>query len=111
MIVKNEKTMDWFRAAGPCEYCRQWQQRRDPHHCLARGHGGGSRLDLRANLVGLCRMCHTKHGDDPDMRSFFLDLIAVREGFSSGEAVLDYLQLVLRTPKGSPMPPAPTCPW
>lgn len=104
MIVKSNKTLEWFRAAGYCEYCRLWHQRRDPHHVLTRGHGGGSRLDLRCNLVGLCRSCHSKYGDDPDFVDFFFGLIADREGIRDIEVIRDYLYLVLRLPKGSDLP-------
>jgi hypothetical protein len=32
--------------------------RADPHHISKRGMGGGSTLDARWNLLGLCRECH-----------------------------------------------------
>lgn len=73
-------------------------------------------MDLPANLVGLCPFwqgndCHRRFGDDPAYLSTFLRIVALREGFPSGEAVLDYLHLILRTPKGSKLPPAPVCPY
>ncbi len=112
MIVISEKTLEWARSAGPCEHCRIWQTRRHPHHVIGRGHGGGNRLDLKAALLGLCPKCHSLYGDDPDYLWLFLQIIADREGFVDGEAVRDYLNLVLyQTPKEGPLPAAPVCPW
>lgn len=111
MIVRSEKTLEEFRTEGPCELCGLWCPRREPHHVGSRGHAGGSRLDIREALVGLCHPCHALKGDDPRFLSTFLNLIAVRERFSSGDEVQAYLWLVLRTPKHQPMPAAPVCPF
>ncbi len=111
MIVRSEKTLDRFREAGCCELCRRHCERRHPHHVTTRGHAGGSRLDLPANLVGLCPPCHSLYGDDPDYKDVFLALVADREGFTSREAVQAYLWEVLMAPKHGPLPVAPVCPF
>ncbi len=104
MKIVNEKTLALFRAAGPCEHCRKWQDRRDPHHVTSRGHGAGTRIDLKENLVGLCRACHSRYGDDPRHKEFFLTLIAERENFKNADAVMDYLYSVRNAPKNGPIP-------
>jgi hypothetical protein len=116
MIIKSEATLNLFRVAGECEWCGLWLPRREPHHCMSRGHAGGTRLDIPACLTSLCPFfqgnnCHLRFGDDPRCRPRFLKIVADREGFDSGEAVWDYLQLVLRTPKGSGLPVPPCCPY
>lgn len=68
-------------------------------------------MDLPANLVSLCAACHLLRGDDPGFLGVFLSIVAERERFESGEVVQDYLWLVLRTPKGQPLPVAPVCPY
>lgn len=109
MIIKSKATLDRYRQAGNCELCGYRLGRREPHHVLKRGQGGGSRLDIPANLLGLCPFfqgndCHRLRGDDPAYLPTFLSLIAARENFKDGQAVLDYLHLILRTPKGSEIP-------
>lgn len=116
MIVKNRKILELFRAAGDCEFCGLSLPRREPHHVMSRGQSGGTRLDIPANLVGLCPFfkgnnCHHLKGDDPRFRPRFLDIICKREGFDSGEAVWDWLQMVLGLPKYSELPAMPVCPF
>ncbi len=44
-------------------YCERCDTRKGPFHChhiWARGMGGGSRLDVRINLIILCVECHNK---------------------------------------------------
>lgn len=116
MIVISEKTLETYRQAGDCEWCGLWLPRRHPHHCMSRGSGGGTRLDIPANLMGLCPFfqgnnCHLRFGDDPRCRPRFLEILSKREGFESGEAVWDYLNMILGLPKGSELPAMPVCPF
>jgi hypothetical protein len=53
MIIIDEDLLDEFRGPGPCEWCGKSCLRREPHHIFARALGGGGRLDIRCNLVGL----------------------------------------------------------
>ena len=115
MIVKSEKILKIYRLEGPCELCGRWLPRREVHHVHHRGHGGGSRLDIPQNLLSLCphwqgNDCHRLKGDDPAYRATFLHMLAVREGFLSGDDVWAYLLAVLALPKGSKIPAAPVCP-
>jgi len=51
----------------PCEICGN--KANDIHHIKARGMGGdpkGSK-DNPSNLMALCRNCHVKYGDVPDL--------------------------------------------
>lgn len=116
MIHKCPKTLDRFRQAGLCEWCGLYLGRREPHHLVSRGHAGGTRLDIPANLVSLCPFfqgnnCHQRFGDDPRCRGRFLRIICDREGFESPEAVEAYLWAILALPKGSRIPAAPVMPW
>ncbi len=59
MIVIDEKLLEEFRATIICEWCgRHILSAAHPHHIYARGMGGGSRLDVRENLIALCFQCH-----------------------------------------------------
>ena len=53
MTIVDENLLDEFRTPGPCEWCGKACERREPHHIFARGLGGGSRLDIRCNLIAL----------------------------------------------------------
>lgn len=79
MVVIDEAVLDRFRAAGRCEICFTYRTRRDPHHHVGRGMGGGTRCDIPENLIALCRTCHDKVGNLKIMRSEVLELIAKRE--------------------------------
>ena len=50
MTHTDEKTLDLFRVAGPCEICDRWCQVREPAHWIAVAQG---RLDLSINLLAL----------------------------------------------------------
>lgn len=58
MIIKDDDLLHAFRLQTRCEWCGQPTPGCDPHHLHARGLGGGSRLDIAINLIGLCRRCH-----------------------------------------------------
>jgi HNH endonuclease len=52
----------------PCEICQN--KCVDIHHIEARGRGGnptGSK-DRVENLIGVCRNCHEKYGDVPELK-------------------------------------------
>jgi hypothetical protein len=62
-------------------------------------------LDVRINLMGLggafeCG-CHTLHGDDPVWQRRYLEHVARREGWPSGEAVLMEIYRLRRLDKWS----------
>jgi hypothetical protein len=81
MRIVDEKLLDQFRAAGPCSWCREHCQRREPHHIHTRGIGGGGRLDVAINLVSLCLRCHRSHHDGNEPLTCDLKaIVAAREG-------------------------------
>lgn len=79
MKIVNESLLDEFRNALRCEWCKK-PAKCDPHHVFAKGMGGGGRLDVRVNLVALCRVCHTLTHAGEIARYDLLAIIAVREG-------------------------------
>lgn len=97
--------MDDFRNAAACEWCgrerEHWFQF-DPHHFLIhRGHGGGSRLDIRANLISLCGLpCHQEAEAQKIRRGDLLPIVAKREGVSES-ALEAVVKLLWRMPKDS----------
>lgn len=44
--------------------------------------GGGGRLDVRANLISLCRECHNKAHAGLISRAELLLLVSIREGMT-----------------------------
>ncbi len=46
----------------PCECCGS--KAVDIHHIKPRGMGGSKFADSIENLMALCRICHTKYGDN-----------------------------------------------
>lgn len=61
MIVKDVDLMiDMHNEICYCEVCDTRSEPRHCHHIWARGMGGGGRLDVRINLIMLCKECHDK---------------------------------------------------
>lgn len=58
MTIIDETVLQSFRDARQCEVCDKVGPV-EPHHILAKGMGGGKRLDVPYNLVACCRECHT----------------------------------------------------
>lgn len=81
MTVINESLLDEFRAAPKCEWClRLTPQGCDPAHVRSRGAG---RVDVRENLVSLCRWCHrSNHDGNEPTTGQLLELVSRREGRS-----------------------------
>jgi hypothetical protein len=104
VIVTSEETLALFRGPGPCELCRRWCRFREPHHIFARGQGGGARLDIPENLLALggpweCG-CHTRAQLYVVPRAAQLAVAARREA-TTVEAIVELVQLILRTGKGT----------
>lgn len=77
-----------FEARGRCEFCGDYALNLEVHHLWGRKLGGGSRLDVRPNLIALCRRyeglggCHNRTelaGKDKLCRSDLLKIVARRE--------------------------------
>jgi hypothetical protein len=97
MLIENKELRYAFRLTGFCEWC----ERRvpvDPAHVFAVGSGGGGRLDVRINLVALCRICHTNahNGAGPTFEQL-LDIVAKREGIQAQD-IVDVVHFLRRTP-------------
>jgi hypothetical protein len=82
VIIIDEKLLDYFRDKRICELCGRripWKEKAHPHHVQARGHGGGSRLDVALNVLGACWQCHSDAGT-PEGKEQCLEVVAYREG-------------------------------
>jgi hypothetical protein len=77
--IINENLLEQFRRKRRCEWCGHSVTGCDPHHVFTRGAG---RLDLRINLIGLCRECHNDVHLGHIARFDLLAVVAAREGMS-----------------------------
>lgn len=105
MIVKNPALLKEFSGPGVCSWCGKSVSSRDPHHVVARGAGGGHRLDISINIVSLCTTfagggnCHhMAHNGREITKSDLLAVIAAREGCLQDEIQV-CVWLLLRLPK------------
>jgi hypothetical protein len=78
MRVTHPELLDEFRGQR-CEWCQKPRTMSDAAHLWAKGHGGGGRLDVRVNLIALCRVCHRTSHDRPCHADLLL-IVAQREG-------------------------------
>lgn len=91
-----------FRTWGPCEGCGR-PCKREAAHVIAKGQGGGKTLNLPLNLIalgGACDCgCHRRsHDGIATPNGTLLDIVARREGFPSGAALLEQIQRLIRAP-------------
>ncbi len=68
MSIPSPEQLDAVRVPGYCEFCGRWcPNGREASHTFTKGTGGGSQLDIPANLTGLCSVdrnyCHRRHHD------------------------------------------------
>ncbi|HMC90197.1 MAG TPA: HNH endonuclease [Gemmataceae bacterium] len=102
MIITNEELLDYFRAKKFCELCARrirYTEQAHPHHVQARGHGGGSRLDVALNVVSACWLCHGE-ADTPEQKDRCLEIIAYREGLLPDQVQEAHLEIVTQTKDG-----------
>ena len=97
MIIKCPETLRAIKVIARCEWCKK-KGAVDPHHLFCRGIGGGSRLDVRINLIALDRNCHNLFHNGHILRADLLVVVAQRENCLQDdiEAVIG---LLLRLPK------------
>ena len=101
MTVDDADLLDEFRRKPRCEWCNARSRHGlDPHHVFARGMGGGGRLDVRINLVSLCRTCHGEVHGGRIMRRDLLAIVAAREGMLQDDVEREIYRL-RRLPKGA----------
>ena len=91
MKIVDEALLALFRSATRCEWCgRDTPEGADPAHVFARGVGGGSRLDIRINLVSLCRGWHNGQWvscHDANHAGLFFELDAILAVVVGGTAL------------------------
>ena len=103
MTIIDELLLAEFRAM-PCEFCGK-PGPSDPEHVYPRALGGSRRLDVRENLVALCRYHHNNAGSghgEPSKAQLKAH-VAKREK-STVEAIWEYLCVLWRLPKGADVP-------
>ena len=100
MIIECSATLDKFRVKPRCEFCGKSVPGCEPHHYHAKGMGGGSRLDIDINLIGLCRFCHQSAEDANISRKTILGIIADREKHDA-EVIQEAIYFLVRTPDDS----------
>lgn len=97
MRIVNDKLLAEFRATAHCEACRDPTfYGCDPHHAFITR--GKCRLDLRINLVPLCRDCHRRVQGFRWFRDHMLIHVAYRERCNPDDIML-VLHLFVRLPK------------
>lgn len=109
MTITDEKVLASMRGPGPCLWCKMQCARREVHHLVCKGMGGGSRLDVPWALASLCdhfgASCHRRYHDgnldNAEVRAAdrMRELVARREG-TTPEAITEAIYCLLRTPKG-----------
>ena len=100
MKIIREETLALYRGSGRCQLCGKACKARECHHVLARGMGGGRRLDVALNLLAVgsfpCCDCHALiHGGGRIERIMCLEAVAAREG-TSWESVEEALHVLAR---------------
>lgn len=98
MQIIDEAVLDQFRGVGRCEICQRPQAVRDPHHVMGKGMGGSSQLDIRINLLAVCRWCHVRIHGGNIKREEVLKIVARREQ-TTPDLIEKELYRLIRTPK------------
>jgi hypothetical protein len=102
--IKDEKLLATFRTPGLCEICQVSCLRREPHHLVRRGKGGGTRLDIELNLVAVGGLFQCSCHDDieqhriPENKPF--EVVAARYGMMVKQVQVRLWEIV-RAPKES----------
>lgn len=100
MKIIDEDLLAEFRTPGKCDLCGKRCRTREPHHVYGRGMGGGGRMDIPINLLGLggpfeCG-CHRAYHDGKIGREDMLSAVAKREQTTS-ELIVDEINRLRRT--------------
>lgn len=98
MKIICQSTLDIFRAKRNCEWCGKSVAGCEPNHLRGKGFGGGFRLDVAINLIGMCRLCHQKYHDGNIKRADVESQVAKREG-TNLETLREALAFLIRTPR------------
>lgn len=106
MLIVNETVLGFYRGAGTCAWCLRMVSRREPHHVICRGHGGGKRLDTPLNLVALCGVftggddCHGAAHSGKLSKDDLWPIIGRREHVNPAY-IEEALWFILRLPRSS----------
>src|SRR2546427_680078 len=96
MRIVNEDLLKEIRESGPCCWCGHRDVLIDAGHIFPRGSG---RVDVRINLVPICRLDHTAHhAGQPPEQADLLALVAAREKCFQDE-IRDVIWMLRRLPK------------
>lgn len=96
MFVINKVLLAEFMSKLKCEWCKKtFGCGLDPHHLFTRAAG---RLDIRTNLVSLCRQCHSDFHDGHIEQRDLLKLVEKREKIHDFE-ILMLRDILLHLPK------------
>ncbi len=80
-----------FRGPGHCDFCKRYVDRREPHHLIRKGIGGGSQYDVSYNIAALCAAfsggedCHGRVHSGHILRCEIVAVVSAREGLLQGE--------------------------
>ena len=107
MKIDNPELRESYRGQI-CEWCRS-AVATDAAHLIHGGMGGKKPIDLRINLAGLCRTCHTRHhaaNSGNRLHPNFLDLLKLisRRERVEPETIIERIRLIQRLPKHSEIP-------
>lgn len=92
MRVIDKPLLAEFSRPGRCEYCRKpCPDGRDPAHIYSRGAG---RVDVRRNLVSLCRECHTRSHAGHAPRRWRLLIIAAKRELTTPKEIRDLVHSI-----------------
>lgn len=98
MKVINQELLRQFARAGRCELCGSSCKHCHAHHLLARGMGGGGRVDIPENLLALCPPCHRKTHDGHVKLEVLVKLVGERMGLAP-DVVLERIWEIRRRRK------------
>lgn len=97
MRIIDEDALDECRERWRCERCgKPTPSGCEPHHIFTRGAG---RLDIRCNLIGLCRACHPEVQEGGKAARDECLLIVARRERMSIEDIEDIVNSLRRRPK------------
>ena len=98
MKIDDKVMLGRFRGYGWCEICKK-RRKVEPHHSWQKtGMGGGSRLDIRINLIAVCRSCHNNCEEELVTRDEVLKIVARRE-LTTPEDIIAVIDFLWKLPK------------
>ncbi len=87
MIILDAYLLEKCRNQPRCWWCGQPPARGcrlDPNHIMGKGMGGGSQLDIKENVIPMCRLCHNEFHAGHITRDDCFILLDARYGLPAG---------------------------